>query len=138
MAIKLGAVGALALLGTAPVAGANAASQSIRMRLSVPVVCKLAFEGAQGRQVHQSENNLGSLIQYCNSPTGSVVAVDYPAGTMRGTLLRVGTDQLLLDGSGHGEVTRNAGPTIRRAAVAIAAANGRPDATSLNFSISPL
>ena len=124
---------AAATLAASPLGAATFGTSLIA---NVPIVCKLAFRGEITAQ--DGGYGLGQLHQYCNSPTGYVVEIDYTPGTLRGTRLQVGDQQTVLDGSGHDEVARAAGPKIADADLSATPAATGFDTNSLSFRITPL
>ena len=111
-------------------------SATMNLHANVPIVCKLAYHGepAQGPEGY----TLGRLHEYCNAPSGFVVEVEYQPGTLHGTILKLGDRELLLDGSGHGEMGRTSGPKIADLQLAANLANVGTRSSSLGFRITPL
>lgn len=71
---------------------AYAASATIELRATVPVVCNLAY---------RSGGSFGQLHAFCNSARGYVIEVQYTPGALENALLTAGDAQLRLDGSGR-------------------------------------
>jgi len=124
-----------ALLCTATNAGANAnASASYAVRAVVPVICTLSHPAAAPTPLDNGYS-LGDLKEYCNAPSGYVVTVNYAPGSLRGAVIAVGDERVVLDGSGNTTISRASGPRIRdRALVAIPGPSGF-DTDRLNFQI---
>lgn len=120
-----------------PTATANATSQatgSYRVRLTVPVICTLSHDAAAATPAGDGYA-LGELKEYCNAPGGYAVTVNYAPGSLRGAIIEVGDDRVMLDGSGSTTISRAPGPRIRdRALMAIPGPAGF-DTDRLNFRI---
>jgi len=137
MRVPLRPLSAVLLLVTGSSAlAAPVASSGTTIRLEVPVVCQLVY---RGEVVHQGNHyGLGQLHEYCNSPRGFVVQVEYQPGSLRGAVVLVGNEQITLDGSGRGEIMRSAGPKIATVNLTAIAARDDFDGSSLQFQIVPL
>lgn len=128
-----------ALTGLACVAAsgpATAATLSGRIQLEVPVVCKLAFRAnvvAQGRGYA-----LGQLHEFCNAPNGFAVQVRYPPNSLRGAVMNVDGQSVVLDGSGQAEVLRSPQAKIMTMNLSATPAASGFDAAELAFDIVPL
>lgn len=126
----------LALLSAGAPAGASPeASGSYQLRLSVPVLCTLKHEPGSAVPVGGGGYALGDLQEYCNAPGGYQVMVNYTPGSMRGALISVGEERVILDGSGQTIVSNVPGPRIRdRQIVAVPGPTGF-DTDRLDFTI---
>jgi hypothetical protein len=81
--------------------------------------------------------DLGKIGEFCNDGAGYKVEVDYAPGTLRGAVLQLGTDRIVLDGSGQAVISQSPGARIRtRELVATPGANGF-DSPLLSFQIRP-
>lgn len=131
---RLTSAGAIALLiASSSAYGATFTSNGYALRLAVPVQCTLRHEPALAPA--GKGYRLGELIEYCNAPSGYDVQVNYAPGSMRGAVVTIGDDRVVLDGSGQTTVSRAAGPRIRdRTIVAEPGLNGF-DTDRLDFAI---
>lgn len=122
----------LATMGCA----ASAATVGTSISAQVPIICKVS----QGGEIAQTDRgySLGRLLEYCNSPRGFALQVDYTPGSLSGAALKVGDARITLDGSGHGEVMRTDGPTIRALDLFATAGAAGFDTSSLTFQVVPL
>ncbi|MGN6279901.1 MAG: hypothetical protein ACTHM8_14430 [Sphingomonas sp.] len=125
----------IATLCPASIANANVESSgSYVVRAYVPVVCTLTHAIGPVAPVDQGYA-LGELKEYCNAPSGYMVTVNYAPGSLRGAVIEIGDERVMLDGSGNTVVSRAPGPRIRdRAIVAIPGPSGF-DTDRLNFQI---
>jgi hypothetical protein len=125
---------ALPLVGIASAAtAAPAASGDFLLRLQVPVLCKVQHHSAIAAA--GAGYTLGELHEFCNAPQGYSLVVNYAPGSMRGAVIAVGEERVMLDGSGRAVVSHAQGPRIRdREIYAQPGANGF-DTDRLNFSI---
>ncbi|MGN6620049.1 MAG: hypothetical protein ACTHKR_03175 [Sphingomonas sp.] len=125
----------VALLCTASNATASAdASASYTVRAVVPVICTLSHPAAAPTPLDHGYA-LGDLKEYCNAPSGYAVTVNYAPGSLRGAVIAVGDERVMLDGSGSTTISRAPGPRIRdRTLVAIPGPSGF-DTDRLNFQI---
>lgn len=89
----------------------SVASGSFNLQLTVPLVCTVSHQSA----ISAAGNGyrLGELREYCNSPRGYALVVNYAPGSMKGAVVTVGEERVVLDGSGRATVGRAAGPRIR-------------------------
>lgn len=113
-------------------------SGSYVLNLVVPVDCRLQHlaDGAGG--MAGPAFTLGQISEYCNDPGGYQVVVNYTPGTLQGTVLAIGEDQVVLNGSGHAIVSSAPGPRARaRMLSAIPGQNGF-DTDRLDFQIQPV
>lgn len=102
------------VLGLAFAAGAANAEDSIgyNLQLTVPVVCSVRFEAAGGTLV-DGANRLGMTREYCNSPGGYQLLLQYSPGSLRGAVVNVGNSRVVLDGSGTAILAGAQGPKIQ-------------------------
>lgn len=134
------AIAAIFAASAAP-AGATAtgsATSAFQLRVAVPTLCRVSFTAGGG--VADGSNgavDLGKLGEACNDGAGYSVVVAYAPGTLRGAVLQLGTDRVVLDGSGQAVISHSPGARIRtRELVATPGANGF-DAPALSFQIQP-
>ncbi|WP_233503351.1 hypothetical protein [Sphingomonas psychrotolerans] len=100
----------LLLCGSA--AGAEStASGTFNLRLTVPVICAVSHQSAISAA--GAGYRLGELREYCNAPGGYALVVNYAPGSMKGAVVAVGEERVVLDGSGRAVIGRTAGPRIR-------------------------
>ncbi len=96
-----------------------------RVRARVPMTCQARFQGAAAAPVTGTAVQLGTFREFCNSPRGYVVVVNYAPGTLEGAQLSAEGDSIVLDGSGRAILSRVNGPKVRDRALAIVpGANG--------------
>lgn len=126
----------LALMAAPAGATSSNGGGNLRLSAQVPVICKLSYQ-SEVSQVGSSFR-LGQIKQYCNSPSGFAVSVDYSPGSLRNTSLRIGDVAVLLDGSGHAELFRRDGPQIRVLDVSAIPGSSGFDADQLQFHIEPI
>lgn len=113
---KIGFVIVAFALCQAPVQAASSARGSYSLQLVVAETCTVrhmpgltpAGDGAYG---------LGALKEYCNSPRGYHVVVNYAPGTMQGAVISLGGDSVVLNGSGTAVVSQAPGPRITDRAI---------------------
>ena len=117
-------------------AAAVATPGSFSLKLTVPVLCRVSFTA--GSDADQGGAfDLGRLGEYCNAGAGYSVVVDYAPGTLRGAVLQLGADRVVLDGSGEAVISQSPGARIRqRELLATPGANGF-DSPQLSFAIRP-
>ncbi len=114
---------------------ATNATSSFVLQVNVPVRCALRHDGSTV-SIEGGAYRLGELKEYCNSPQGYSVVVDYQPGTMRGAVIMVGDERITLDGSGESIVSRATGPRIRSRAILAIPGPAGFDTDRLNFNIS--
>ena len=112
---------------------AVAESASVRIRLEVPTHCVVehrpgGYGATQGKGVV-----LGQLREFCNAPGGYRLVMNYEPGTLRGATIRVGKEQILLDGSGQAVLSRSAGPRSVNRTVVAAPGNQGFDTDHIEF-----
>jgi hypothetical protein len=112
----------LAAVGGSTVA--PAAQSGYTLSLVVPVRCQVTF-GAGAVAPVSDGVGLGTIHEYCNAAGGYDLVVHYAPGTLDGTVLIAGDDDVTLDGSGSAVIARSPIPRIRqRTLVAIPGPNG--------------
>jgi hypothetical protein len=117
-------------------APAGATGSNLRLSAQVPVICKLSYQSEVSQE--GSSFRLGQIKQYCNSPSGFAVSVDYSPGSLRDTTLRIGHVAVMLDGSGHAELFRSDGPKVEVLDVSAIPSSTGFDSDQLNFHIEPI
>jgi len=136
-AIAGAAIAALFAASAAP-AWATATSggtASFLLRLTVPMLCRVSYTAGGGASGANGAVDLGKIGEYCNDGAGYSVVVDYAPGTLRGAVLQLGNDRVVLDGSGEAVISQSPGARIRqRELLATPGANGF-DSPQLSFNI---
>lgn len=134
MKAKLAAL--TAACGIALTAGGANAEQSMGYNLQaiVPVACSLRFKSSPS-VFSDGSARLGMLREYCNAPNGYQVVVNYSAGSLRGAVVSVGSESVVLDGSGQAIVPGAFGPKIQTRDLAITPGANGFDASSLNLAV---
>jgi hypothetical protein len=103
---------ALFLLLCGSVASAESAgTPTFTVRLTVPLVCTVSHQSSISQA--GAGYRLGALREFCNSPTGYSLVVNYAPGSMRGAVVAVGEERVVLDGSGRAVISQTVGPRIR-------------------------
>lgn len=136
MQIRTWHLGSLLLAATFQSPAASAPSQGFHLSLDVPVVCKIRHEGRAPSNAQSTD--LGRIVQYCNAPNGYTVAVDYAPGQLRGSVLAIDDRLIVLNGSGHQEILREAGPRVTSSLVKLDGASGKRESAPIQFSIEPI
>lgn len=104
------AVGLLLLCGTAAAAETSGTS-TLTIRLTVPLVCTVSHQSAISPA--GTGYRLGELREFCNAPGGYALVVNYAPGSMKGAVVAVGQERVVLDGSGRAIVSQSMGPRNR-------------------------
>lgn len=78
---------------------ATSGSNAIDIRGYVPTVCTLQFAPVV-IQRRDGEVDLGTMHEFCNSPAGYVVRLNYRPGSLVGARFTTGGSAVTLDGSG--------------------------------------
>ncbi|HEU4809608.1 MAG TPA: hypothetical protein VFS69_03020 [Sphingomicrobium sp.] len=129
---KFALIGATAAL----VAGPNAASAetgAYRLSLKVGVHCTVQHDLSGYGQQSAGGFTLGELREYCNSQHGYELLVRYTPGSLRGTVIRAGDDEVVLNGSGEAILSRADGPRIRERMLSATPGESGFDARSIEF-----
>ncbi|WP_374523750.1 hypothetical protein [Sphingopyxis sp.] len=114
--------------------GAKAESIGYNLQAFVPVACSLRFEAAPSVSADGTAR-LGMLREYCNAPNGYQILLNYSAGSLRGAVVSVGAESIILDGSGQAIVPGALGPKIQTRDLAITPGAGGFDASSFNLAV---
>lgn len=100
-------------------AGASAAAPAAmvgrmgyQLSVTVPTLCSIKHHPGM-MLLSGDEYRLGSLQEYCNAARGYRVNLSYTPGSMRGAVVTVGDDHVVLDGSGSATISVARGPAIR-------------------------
>lgn len=136
MSVKIaGTAAGIILAASSPAAGADSAG--FLVRLTVGVHCSVKYDPAAQREVSGPGVPLGELSELCNAQHGYRVLVTYTPGSLRGARIRVGADEVILNGSGEAVLSQAPGPRVlRRAITAVPGRNGF-DARSIQFRLVP-
>jgi hypothetical protein len=86
-------------------------TSTLTLRLTVPLVCTVNHQSAISPA--GSGYRLGELREFCNAPAGYSLVVNYAPGSMKGAVVAVGGERVVLDGSGRAVISQAAGPRIR-------------------------
>lgn len=110
----------------APAVPATAESTGFNMRVTVGMSCTVRhMPVAVTGSAQDYLVTLGQIRELCNAPRGYELVVTYTPGTLEGTVLMAGSDQVILNGSGQAVISRETQPRIRtRALRAVPGENG--------------
>ena len=108
---------AAVVLAVAPTA-AMAASYGFNLSLMVAVNCTVQHQPIGFGAVSGNAVSLGSFREYCNAPTGYDLVISYAPGSLEGTRIIAGNDEIILNGSGQAVLSRASGPRIRERPIA--------------------
>lgn len=131
-------VGLTALASTLSTPAGAVSTGTFTLTLVVPVDCTLHHTSQGAGGVSGNAFALGQIDEYCNAPAGYQIVVNYTPGTLNGTIISAGEDQVVLNGSGQAVLTNAPGPRIRaRALTAVPGEHGF-DTDHLDFQIQPV
>lgn len=102
---------ALLLLCGSAASAESIATSTFTVRLTVPVMCTVNHQSAISAA--GAGYRLGELREFCNAPAGYALVVNYAPGSMKGAVVAVGEERVVLDGSGRAVVSQATGPRIR-------------------------
>ncbi|MXO92652.1 hypothetical protein GRI62_03400 [Erythrobacter arachoides] len=122
------------VLASVPAAGTDA---SFTVRAVVPVYCEVQHRGAGSVALQGQSISLGNFREYCNSPGGYSLVVRYAPGTLQGTVLSAGFDQVVLDGSGEAVLSREIRPRFRHRTVIATPGERGFDTDRIGFDLLP-
>ncbi|MBX3561933.1 MAG: hypothetical protein KF780_08985 [Sphingomonas sp.] len=108
------------------------------LRVTVPVTCEVSYRPSQSNAATVGPVMLGHLNEYCNAARGYELIVHYAPGTLRGAVLAVGGDQVVLNGSGEAVISRAAGARSRNRELLAQPGNAGFDTDRLSFRVLPL
>ncbi len=114
---------------------ANAATVSLTLQAIVPVACQVRHSSAGVGGSADGTVPLGQLNEFCNAAQGYELIVSYAPGTMRGAVLVVGEDRVVLNGSGEAVVSRSLGARIRNRMLSATPGDAGFDTDRLNFRV---
>lgn len=127
-------VAAMLLLASGSAASAQSvASGTFRLQLVVPVICTVQHRPALSAVA--DGYMLGNLQEYCNAPSGYRVALRYAPGSMRGAVVSLGQERVVLDGSGHAVISQASGPRVREREIFTAPGPQGFDTDRIEFTI---
>ena len=112
-----------------------AESAAYRITLNVGTYCKVQHENAGYGQQSSGAIALGKIRELCNAAHGYELLVNYTPGSLQGTTIRAGDDEVVLDGSGQAVLSRADGPRIRERTVSVTPGPAGLNADSLEFSV---
>jgi len=115
-------------------ATAYAADWSYMLSYVVPVQCSITYGPGSGA-AQGGEVELGSIHEYCNAARGYDLVVHYAPGTLQGSVLIAGEDQVTLDGSGTAIVDRSPIPRNRNRSLAVIPGPHGLDADHIDFEV---
>jgi len=130
------ALGAVALMA-AP-SGAAAESVGLSLRAVVPVHCTVRHRATGYGASLEGAVSLGQLREFCNAAAGYRLVVNYTPGSLRGAVLTVGDDRIVLNGSGQAVVSQAPGPRVRERALAAIPGERGFDTQQLQFQVQPI
>lgn len=129
------------LLVTAAASAAAPAAMVGRMgyqlSVTVPTLCGIKHHPGM-MLLNGDEYRLGSLQEYCNAARGYRVNLNYAPGSMRGAVVTVGDDHVVLDGSGIATISVARGPAIRERDLRATPGQAGFDTDRLDFAIESL
>ena len=115
---------AAVVLAVAPTA-AMAATYGFNLSLTVAVNCTVQHQPTGFGAISGDAVSLGSFREFCNAPTGYDLVISYAPGSLEGTRIIAGNDEIILNGSGQAILSRASGPRIReRQIAAVPGSNG--------------
>lgn len=108
---EIGFAVAAAALCIGPAQAASSARGSYMLQLVVQQTCAVRHTPGL-TPLGSGAYGLGALKEYCNAPQGYNVVVNYAPGTMKGAVIALGGDSVVLNGSGSAVISHAAGPRI--------------------------
>ncbi|SCW92135.1 hypothetical protein SAMN02927924_04130 [Sphingobium faniae] len=129
----------LLLVATGSVAApaAMVGKAGYQLSVNVPVLCGIRHQPGMAL-LGGNEYRLGSLREYCNAARGYRVNLTYAPGSMRGAVVMVGDDHVVLDGSGTAIISVAHGPSIRERDLRATPGHAGFDTDRMNFAIETL
>lgn len=97
---------------------ATAATLGFNLSLTVPVHCTVQHQATGFGAISGNAVSLGSFREYCNAPTGYDLVINYAPGSLEGTRIIAGNDEIVLNGSGQAVLSRATGPRVRERPIA--------------------
>lgn len=79
-------------------ASANSASLGFNLNLQVPVYCSVTHQLMNfGAPVGSDGISLGQFSEFCNSPNGYRLFISYTPGTLKGTRITAGDEEMVAE-----------------------------------------
>ncbi len=128
---------AAAVLAIAPTA-AMAATYGFNLNLVVAVNCTVQHQAIGFGAISGNAVSLGSFREFCNAPTGYDLVINYAPGSLEGTRIIAGSDEIVLNGSGHAILSRASGPRIRERPIAAVPGDNGFDTDRFELMIVPI
>lgn len=113
---------------------AFSANSTLTMGATVPVVCRAQLTVSSPGVI---QGTLGMIDELCNSPQGYRLTVIYNVATLQGASVTVGTDSIVLDGTGTAVISTVSSAAVRQRVVAVANAASPVQPSDIAFSITP-
>ena len=103
--------------------GASAGAESLgyNLRASVPTHCVVEHHATGVGATASGPVALGNIKEFCNSPRGHKLVVQYTPGSLLGAVVVAGEDRVVLNGSGEAILSLASGPTLRTRTLSILA-----------------
>lgn len=111
---------------------------TFRLRARVPMTCEARMQSLPNAVAVGNTFQLGTFREYCNSPRGYALVVNYTPGTLRGTELSAGSERITLDGTGRAVLSRVDGPKIRERILSVTPSENGFDTRSFMINVVPL
>lgn len=116
---------------------ALAASYGFSLFATVAVHCTVNHQPDGFGAIQGDAVSLGTFREFCNAPSGYELVVTYAPGTLVGTRLIAGNDEILLNGSGHAVLSRASGPRMQERPIAAVPGSNGFDSDHLDLQIVP-
>lgn len=127
----------IAATASAAAPAAVAGRMGYQLSVTVPTLCSIKHHPGM-TLLGGNEYRLGSLQEYCNAARGYRVNLSYAPGSMRGAVVTVGDDHVILDGSGTATISVARGPAIRERDLRATPGSAGFDTNRLDFAIEAL
>lgn len=132
-------MGSVALVfAAAPTVAFANSTASLNLRLVVPVHCSVKYDGVPGLETTSGGISLGNVREYCNASGGYELVMAYAPGSLRGAVVQVGGEAIVLDGSGRAVLSRESGPKMQTRSVSIIPGANGIDTDQLAIDIHPI
>ena len=113
-------------------------ARTFRLRARVAMSCSARMQALPVAVEAANTFQLGTLQEYCNSPRGYALVVNYTPGTLQGMELTAGNESITLDGSGRALLSQVGGPKIRERQLFATPGENGFDGNSLSVHVLPL
>lgn len=97
---------------------ATAATYGFNLSLTVAVSCTVQHQATGFGMVSGDAVSLGTFREYCNAPGGYDLVINYAPGSLEGTRIIAGGDEIILNGSGQAVLSHATGPRVRERPIA--------------------